>query len=72
VLDIELQALGATEPAGTIRQPAGWSAMEHPPLSTVPSSDLVFRRVVEWTIEEQGASSPDELTAARRPVFTRY
>jgi PAS domain-containing protein len=45
--------------------------MEHLPLSTVPSSDLVFRRVVEWTIEEYAGSSPEELTAALRPVFPR-
>jgi hypothetical protein len=45
--------------------------MERPPLSTAPSSDLVFRRVVEWTIDEHGLSSPEEITAALRPVFPR-
>jgi len=45
--------------------------MERHAVSTVPSTDEVFRRVVEWTIDERAASTPDELAAALRPVFPR-
>jgi PAS domain-containing protein len=45
--------------------------MERPAVSTVPSTDEVFRRVVEWTIDERAARTPDELAAALRPVFPR-